>query len=118
MKRAGIFAPLLVAAFALYAAVLPVQTQSSQVANAPQAQGAKPITGHFEVLHMMRTAIQVRSLTNEKEVHTFTYSDQIRDQMQNLFDQGGYQYGDKVNIQYLPGTEIALKIKGKPSKSL
>jgi len=46
----------------------------------------------------------------------FIYSDQIRDAMQKLLDQGGYQYGDQVVIQYQPGTEIALKINGKPSK--
>jgi hypothetical protein len=38
--------------------------------------------------------------------------------MQKLLDQGGYQFGDKVVIQYLPGTEVALKIKGKPSKPI
>ena len=66
----------------------------------------------------MSTAIQVRSLVNEREIHTFSYSDRIRDQMQKMLDQGGYQYGDKVVIWYQPGTEMALRIKGKPSKPL
>src|ERR1700720_3153 len=88
----------------------PVHTQ--------QPQQAKPAKTQFEVLHMMTTGIQVRSLVNGLEIHTFTYSDQIRDPMRKLLDQGGYQYGDKVEIQYQPGTEIALKIKGKPSKPL
>jgi hypothetical protein len=108
------FALLLVAAFALCAA----GAGPLPAAKTKQTQEAKPIKARFEVLHMMRTAIQVRSLVNEKEIHTFTYSDPIRDQMQNLFDQGGYQYGDKIEIQYQSGTEVALKIKGKPSKPL
>ena len=83
----------------------------------PQQQ-AKPAKTRFEVLHMMTTGIQVRSLANGMEIHTFTYSDKIHDAMLNLFNQGGYQYGDKVEIQYQPGTEVALQIKGKPSKPL
>ena len=65
---------------------------------------------------MMSNAIQVQSLANLREIHTFTYSDGIRGKMQNVLDQGGYQYGDKVKIVYQPGSEIALRIKGKPSK--
>jgi hypothetical protein len=119
------FSGLLVAACALCALAL---SASAQVTTAPviklkpvhtkQPQQAKPAKTSFEVLHMMTTGIQVRSLTNGLEIHTFIYSDQIHDAMLNLLDQGGYQYGDKVEIQYQPGTEVALKIKGKPSKPL
>ena len=118
-------ARLLVVACALCALAF---SASAQVTTAPviklkpvhtqQPQQAKPAKTQFEVLHMMTTGIQVRSLVNGLEIHTFTYSDQIRDPMLKLLDQGGYQYGDKVEIQYKPGTEIALKIKGKPSKPL
>jgi len=55
-------------------------------------------------------------LANPLEIHTFTYSNQILSRMQNLFDHGGYQYGDKVVINYKTGAEVALKIKGKPPK--
>ena len=72
----------------------------------------------FQVLHMMLNAIQVQSLKDQREIHTFLYSDPIRGRMQNLFTHGGYQYGDKVKILYQPGSEIALNIKGKPSKPL
>jgi hypothetical protein len=78
----------------------------------------KPVKTRFEVLHMLSNSIQVRSLTNGLEVHTFAYSSQIQDTMQKLFDAGGYQYGDKVEIWHMQGAEIALKIKGKPSKPL
>jgi hypothetical protein len=84
-----------------------------------RAQGApehKIVKAHFEVLHMLYNSIQVRSVVDMREIHTFAYSDEIRDRMQNMFNQGGYQYGDKVKIWYKPGAEIALRIKGKPSK--
>jgi hypothetical protein len=119
------FSLWLVAAGAICAAAL---STSAQVTTAPviklkpihtqQAKQAKPQKTQFEVLYMMRTGIEVRSLINGLEIHTFTYSDQIRDAMLKLLDQGGYQYGDKVEIQYQLGTEVALKIKGKPSKPL
>jgi hypothetical protein len=83
-----------------------------------QSSESKPLKARFEVLHMLPNSIQVRSLANGLEIHTFAYSDQIRANMQKVFDQGGYQYGDKVEIWYQPGTEVALKIKGAPSKPL
>ena len=119
------FSRLLLAAGALCALAI---SASAQVTTAPviklkpvhtkPQQQTKPSKTRFEVLHMMTTGIQVRSLANGMEIHTFTYSDKIHDAMLNLFNQGGYQYGDKVEIQYQPGTEVALKIKGKPSKPL
>ena len=65
---------------------------------------------------MTSTTIQVRSLNNQRDIRTFSYSAGIRDQMRAIYNRGGYQYGDKVEIRYQPGSEIALKIKGKPSK--
>jgi hypothetical protein len=78
---------------------------------------APTIKTRFEVLHMLYQSIQVRSLVDMREIHTFSYSPAIRDQMQNIFNAGGYQYGDKVEIWYKRGDSVALKIKGKPSKS-
>jgi len=122
MTRNNKIALLLLAAGAAWAAAVPA---CAQVTTAPMIEAkpvhtaeAKPTRTRFEVLHMTSTAIQVRSLVNESEIHTFVYSDPIRGQMQKLFDQGGYQYGDEIEIQYQPGTEVALKIKGKPSKPL
>ena len=68
-------------------------------------------------MRMLYNAIQVRGIANPLENHTFSYSDAIRDKMQKLFNQGGYQYGDQVEIWYERGAEVALKIKGKRSKS-
>ena len=89
----------------------------AQTSPAPAQQSQKVIKARFEVLHMMYQAIQVRSLVDMREIHTLTYSPEIRDRMQKMFDAGGYQYGDKVEVWYRPDANIAVKIKGKASKS-
>jgi hypothetical protein len=106
------------AALALSAAIvfgLPVKSQAQTVAS-QSSPAKKLVKSRFEVLRMMYTAIQVRNPSNLREIRTFTYSDPIRDKMQTLFNEGGFQYGDKVEIWYEEGGEVALKIKGKPSK--
>jgi hypothetical protein len=122
MMRNNKFAILLAGAGLCAAMAAPSR---AQVHTAPTIK-AKPLhtkkpkmpTEVFEVLHMTLTTIQVRSVARPREIHTFTYADSIRAKMQKLFDRGGYQYGDIVRIEYQPGAEIALKIKGKPSKPL
>src|SRR5260370_30688594 len=73
---------------------------SAQVTTAPviklkpvhtqQPQQAKPAKTRFEVLHMMTTGIQVRSLVNGLAIHTFTYSNQIRDPSLKLLAEADY----------------------------
>ena len=41
----------------------------------PNAGKAKTQRARFQVLHMMSDAIQVQSLANQHEIHTFTYSE-------------------------------------------
>jgi len=112
----------LAATLALSAAILaigapPAGAQDPAASAAPSAAPSeKVIKTRFEVLHMMYQSIQVRSLTDMRELHTFTYAPAIRDQMQNIFNDGGFQYGDKVEVWYHRGESVALKVKGKPSK--
>jgi hypothetical protein len=89
---------------------------SAQSAPAPAPEAEKPIKVRFEVVRMLYQSLQVRSLADIRELHTFTYSPAIRDKMQNIFNAGGYQYGDKVVVWYKRGEDVAFKIKGKPSK--
>jgi hypothetical protein len=116
------FAILLAAGAMLAAAAVPARAQVNTApmikAKPLHTQKSKPSKARFAVLRMTSAAIQVRSLVNEREIHTFAYANAIRDKMQQLLDRGGYQYGDVVEIEYEPGAEIALKIKGKPSKPL
>ena len=122
MMRNRKFALLLLAVGAAWAASTPARAQEVTRPIIPikplHSPNDKPVKSRFQVLRMMTTAIQVQSIADERVIHTFAYSDQIRDQMRNLLDAGGYQYGDKVVIEYRPGTEVALKIKGKPSKPI
>jgi len=71
-----------------------------------------------EVTQAGPVAITVRSRENERLVRTFTYSPKVRAQMRKRLDRGGYQYGDKVEIQYEVGSDVAQQIKGKPSRPL
>lgn len=104
----------LVLCVAILASTAPEASAQSGAAPAPEAQ--KTLKGRFEVLHMLYQSLQVRSLSDMRELHTFTYSPAIRDKMQNIFNAGGYQYGDKVVVWYKHGEDVAFKIKGKPSK--
>jgi hypothetical protein len=122
MTRNRKFVLFVASAFVFCSSVIQARAQGTPAPDVTSKKddtsGAKPLKARFEVLHMMFNAIQVRSLVNEREIHTFVYSDEIRDRMQALFNKGGYQYGDKVRILYQPGNEIALSIKGKPSKPI
>jgi hypothetical protein len=116
---------LAVVAFAI-AAPAPAQVQTADtskpiVTKAPKnPKDAKPKNLKFvgEVLSSTIQSITVRGGENERQVRTFTYGPRILDKMQQLFSNGGYQYGDKVTIESQPNSDVALSIKGKPSKSL
>lgn len=107
----------LLAAAALLVAALPARAQVD-ISKPIPVKTVKPKLAKFqgEVMHATNVAITVRSLENERMIRTFTYSPRVQEQMQRIIDQGGYQYGDKVAIEYAPGAEVALRIKGKPSR--
>jgi len=71
-----------------------------------------------EVIHIDANSIVVREQANERMIHTFTYSEPLKNAMEKFLDAGGYQYGDKVKILYKPGQTVALRVLGKPSKPL
>lgn len=69
-----------------------------------------------EVISANSASITLRGQDNPREIQTFTYSTQVRDQMLGILKQGGYRAGDKVTVEYLSGTTVAQHISGKPSK--
>jgi hypothetical protein len=77
---------------------------------------AKPAQFEGTVMHANIAQITVRGKENELAVRTFTLSSQAAGKMQQTINQGGFQYGDTVKVEYDPATSTALKIKGKPSK--
>src|ERR1017187_5697206 len=110
MTRNKTHAFLLVAGLVLCGVVLArsAPTASAQSAPAAASQTQKIIKTHFVVLHMLYQSLQVRSLVDMRELHTFTYSPQIRGKMQNILNAGGYQYGDKVVVWYRRDTNVAF----------
>jgi hypothetical protein len=121
MMRNKIHALSLTAALAicyvLLAGFAPVARTQGAPAVAPAPPAQKIVKAQFVVLHMLYQSLQVRGVNDMREIHTFQYSPGLRDKMQNIFNAGGYQYGDKVVVWYHSGEDVALKIKGKPSKS-
>lgn len=69
-----------------------------------------------EVLASNAYQIIVRSRENEKVVRTYTLNPQAKAEMLKVIDLGGYQVGDRVEVHHEPGSNVALKIKGKPSR--
>jgi hypothetical protein len=112
-KVVWLFAALAAAAFAP-AAPAQVTTTAPIVLKQP-----KPKLEKFkgQVLSANITSIIVQSSENEKMVRTFQYTPEMRDKMLAIIDKGGYQHGDKVTVFTEPGSNVAVKIKGKPSKS-
>jgi hypothetical protein len=79
---------------------------------------AKPAQFEGTVMHANSAQITVRGKENELAVRTFTLSPQAAEKIQHTIDRGGFQYGDRVKVEYDPVTSTALKIKkGKPAKS-
>ena len=71
-----------------------------------------------EVIVFTAAAITVRSQNDERLIRTFSYSDAVRDAMQQILDRGGYQYGDKVIIECEKGSNVALRVRGKPTRPI
>lgn len=130
MKRYSAFAAFLMfAAVAVF--VAPAQAQGPVTAAevtapivirtlAPKKVSTPSTPGSWmkaEVLHADSNSIVVSEQGNERVMHTFTYNDSVKARMRKIVDNGGYQYGDKIKIKYTPGTTVALKIHGKPSKA-
>jgi hypothetical protein len=71
-----------------------------------------------EVIHADSQTVIVRERQNGMMIHTFNFSPELKDKMQAILDKGGFQYGDKVSVLFMPGQTVALRIHGKPSKPL
>jgi hypothetical protein len=118
MIRYRIRAALLAAA-ALAGAAIPLDAQLDTSKPIPiKAAKSKKVRFQGEVMNANSVQITVRSRENERVIQTFTYAPKVQEQMQKILDRGGYQYGDRVEIQHEAGSEVALRIRGKPSKPL
>lgn len=94
----------------------PQETANTSKPIAVKTVKAKPAQFEGTVMHANVAQITVRGKENELAVRTFTLSPHAAEKMQQTINQGGFQYGDAVKVEYDPATSTALKIKGKPSK--
>jgi hypothetical protein len=125
MKTLKIFAALAVLATGIVFTPAPAKAQSDQVSPlntkssiVVKQKAAKPVWLKAEVIHADQLSLLVREEDNGLNIHTFTYSDKAREKIQAVLEAGGYQYGDKIQIRYMPGKTEALDIRGDPSKPL
>jgi hypothetical protein len=102
--------------------VVPVRAQTNTsspiVVKSSKPHAAKPNWMEAEVIHADLNSMVVREQQNGMMIHTFTYTPEVQAHMQKIADAGGYQYGDKIKVLYQTGQTVALKVHGKPSKSL
>jgi hypothetical protein len=125
MKTLRIFSALAALAVGVAFGTTPAKAQADPVSplnTSPpivvKQKAVKPIWLKAEVIHADQLSLLVREEDNGLNIHTFTYSDKAREKMQAVLDAGGYQYGDKIRIRYMPGKTEALDIQGDPSKPI
>jgi hypothetical protein len=70
------------------------------------------------VMNATSVQITVKAKGDDMAMRTFPLAPAASAKMQDTIAKGGYQYGDKVSVLYDQGSQQAVKIKGKPSKSL
>jgi len=102
--------------FAIAAAVIAALPLCPLRAQIDTVKVVKPKWRQWNVIAASNSSMIVRDPQSERTVVTFTYSDKVRDKMQKIIDNGGYQYGDKVRIHHVEGQTLALDLKGRPSR--
>ena len=88
----------------------------SAVKPKPKPTGLSKFEG--TVLHANSVQITLKAMGNDLSIQTFPLSEAASAKMQVIIDKGGYQYGDKVKLEYDPQSMRVVKFKGKPSKPL
>lgn len=119
MSRLRIPSLVLAAALAATWFALPLSAQDQVQTTRPIIiKAPKPKKDKFKgtVVVANRAQLTVQSLANQRVVRTYQYSPKAWEKMVQVIDRGGYQYGDKVEVISEPGSDVALEIKGKPSK--
>jgi hypothetical protein len=88
----------------------------SAVKPKPKPNGLSKFEG--TVMHANSVQITLKAMGNDLAIQTFPLSEAASAKMQLIIDRGGYQYGDKVKLEYDPQSLRVVKFKGKPSKPL
>ncbi|MFZ0818590.1 MAG: hypothetical protein WAM91_00855 [Candidatus Acidiferrales bacterium] len=110
-RKSGVFAAAIVAV-----ALICVLAANSVLAAPQMVAPVKKMKFRGLVVSANTASIVLRNPKNPMEIISFTYSYPVRDQMIKIMTAGGFQFQDKVTVEYAYGTTIALKLSGKPSK--
>ncbi len=70
------------------------------------------------VMNANGAQVTVRAKGDDMAIRTFSLSQPAATKMQQVIQNGGYQYGDKITVYYDPQSQQAIKFKGKPSRPL
>jgi hypothetical protein len=97
-----------------------VDTAVPIVVNAIKPKPKNTGLAKFEgtVMHANVAQVTAKAKGNDMAVQTFPLSDTASTKMQQVVDNGGYQYGDKITLYYDPQSLKVIKFKGKPSRPL
>jgi hypothetical protein len=110
----------LIATFFAGAIAAGAQAQSVDTSQPIVIQSSKPsnprrVKFFGEFVSSTPSAVTVHDRNNIYLVRTFSYAPEAHAKMLQIAARGGYRYGDKIEIEYVAGSDIALRIKGKPS---
>lgn len=109
---------LLLAVAALFVPAA-MHAQDVETGKPIRLKAPKPKVEKFRGEVLAATSVQmiVRSAKNEKVIRTFTYAPKVKEKIDKLVDENRlYQPGDKVEIHHEASSDVAIKVKGKPSK--
>jgi hypothetical protein len=97
-----------------------VDTAVPIVVNAIKPKPKNTGLAKFEgtVMHANVAQVTAKARGNDMAIQTFPLSDTASTKMQQVVDNGGYQYGDKITLYYDPQSLKVIKFKGKPSRPL
>jgi hypothetical protein len=84
----------------------------------PKPKNVGLVKFHGYVMNANTAQMTVRARGNDQAIQTFTLSQGAAGKMQQIVDNGGYQYGDKITVYYDPQSMQAKNFKGKPSRPL
>ncbi len=82
----------------------------------PKANGLAKFEGY--VMNANIAQLTLRAKDSDLTIQSFPLSEAASAKMQQIVDKGGYQYGDKVRVEYDPQSMKVVRFKGKPSKAL
>jgi hypothetical protein len=97
-----------------------VDTAAPIIVNAVKPKPKATGLAHFEgyVMNVNAAQITLRAKGNDLTIETFPLGEAASAKMQRIVDKGGYQYGDKVRVEYDPQSMKVVRFKGRPSKAL